>query len=137
MFVDIEYIKIRESWKFKLVDSGIHRPLAQTDYDFTLNKCDRHVNEESKRVLLACDASSNQLGILLNESHESLRKLGVSLPAIDARVKQLQELEGVYGARMMGGGFGGMTLVLVNDNSVLPEIPIAHSSSSAFLEELL
>ena len=131
----IEHIKLVDSWKFKLVDSGVHRNLAETDYSLNIDKRSVHVIEESNRVLLARQASAMELGDLLNQSHESLRKLGVSLPIIDEAVKQLQETDGVHGARMMGGGFGGMILVLVDDAGVLPEIPIASSSSSAVLEE--
>ena len=40
---------------------------------------------------------------MLNQSHESLRKLGVSLPEIDELVHELQSTEGVLGARLMGG----------------------------------
>ena len=44
--------------------------------------------------------------------------LGVSLPEIDEKVKLLQST-GVYGARMMGGGFGGMILTLVENPEIL------------------
>ena len=43
-------------------------------------------------------------------------------PDVDALVKSLQSSDGVHGARMMGGGFGGMILVLVENESVLPNM---------------
>ena len=46
-------------------------------------------------------------------------------------------MDGVLGARMMGGGFGGMILVLVKNEDVLPSIPVVISSDSARLEEVL
>ena len=52
-------------------------------------------------------------------------------------VDGLQRMDGVLGARMMGGGFGGMILVLVENEEVLPSIPVVVSSGSARLEEVL
>jgi len=53
-------------------------------------------------------------GKLLNECHDSLRdKYRVSCDELDIIVEIAQSLDGVYGARMMGGGFGGCAIVLV------------------------
>ena len=71
----------------------------------------------------------------MNQSHESLKLLGVSLPEIDEKVKSLQSTKGVYGARMMGGGFGGMILTLVENPEILPDYPLVSSSGSAVLKE--
>lgn len=133
----IEEIKMPLTWKFKLVDSGIHRTLADTNYGPKLSTNSDHVIDENRRVLLALNASAEELGKLLNQSHQSLIQLGVSLPSIDTKVHELQQVSGVLGARMMGGGFGGMILVLVTDDSVLPEIPLVESSGPATLEILL
>ena len=46
-------------------------------------------------------------------------------------------MDGVLGARMMGGGFGGMILVLVDDADVLPEQDVLIASSPGFVEEIL
>lgn len=47
-------------------------------------------------------------------SHESLRDLyQVSCPELDAMVEIARDVDGVYGARMTGGGFGGCAIALV------------------------
>ena len=71
---------------------------------------------------------------MLNQSHESLRKLGVSLPEIDELVYELQSTDGVL-ARMMGGGFGGMIIALVNDEKILPNAMLFSSSGTFTFEE--
>lgn len=58
-------------------------------------------------------------GVLLYASHESLRDCyDVSIPEIDDMVEWTRGMEGVYGSRMMGGGFGGCTINMVSKNSV-------------------
>jgi galactokinase len=53
------------------------------------------------------------------ESHRSLKEdYEVSCPELDIMVTLAAGLEGVYGARMMGGGFGGCTINLVKKTSV-------------------
>tara|TARA_B100000945_G_scaffold316051_1_gene316252 strand:+ start:649 stop:1473 length:825 start_codon:yes stop_codon:yes gene_type:complete len=133
----VDYLDIPKDWYFKLVDSGIHRALASTSYNKKSDYLRTHVIEENSRVRMALSAPAKKLGQLLNQSHESLKSLGVSLPEIDSQVKLLQSTKGVFGARMMGGGFGGMILALVESPEILPEIPLVSSSNSAILEELL
>ena len=84
----------------------------------------------------AINSDAANLGRLLNDSHESLRKLGVSLPEIDALVKEIQTTDGVLGARMMGGGFGGMVIALVANEDILPNSSRVISSGSFTFEEL-
>ncbi len=77
-----------------------------------------HVVGENERVLAAIkamDAGDLQgLGVLLNESHDSLRDdYEVSCAELDTMVDIARNLPGVYGARMTGGGFGGSTVNLV------------------------
>ncbi|MCL2558660.1 MAG: galactokinase [Treponema sp.] len=56
---------------------------------------------------------------LVFHSHESLRDLyEVSCPEIDWMVKRAQETQGVFGARMMGQGFGGCTYAIVRDDAL-------------------
>lgn len=53
------------------------------------------------------------LGKLINESHESLRDLyEVSTPEVERLIEVVRADPGTYGARLMGGGFGGNVLVL-------------------------
>jgi N-acetylgalactosamine kinase len=65
------------------------------------------------------DVAMRELGLLLNQSHESLRDLyGVSTPAVEELVKIIRADSNVYGARLMGGGFGGNVLALTNEENV-------------------
>jgi galactokinase len=78
----------------------------------------RHVVSENERVLAAAEAlrvgDLMTLGRLLYASHTSLRDdYEVSSPELDAIVDIASKTDGVYGARMMGAGFGGSALVLV------------------------
>ncbi len=133
--LSVEHLPLPESWKFKLVDSGIHRRLSEVDYQTNTAYLESHVKEENERVAYAVVAGAEKLGRLLNQSHESLRKLGVSLPEIDELVYELQSTDGVLGARMMGGGFGGMIIVLVNDEEILPNSILVSSSGTFTFEE--
>ena len=82
-------------------------------------------------------ASAIELGKLLNQSNEYLTMIGVSTQEVDTLVEQLQNTEGVLGARMMGGGFGGMILGLVETELVLPDLPLVNSSNGPTTEEIL
>ena len=81
-----------------------------------------HVITENERTLQARDAlkSGNVtlLGNLMNLSHESLRDdYEVSCHELDLMVDLARRQSGMYGARMMGGGFGGATVNLVRKSS--------------------
>ena len=61
----------------------------------------------------ALNDSYQELGHLLNQTHDGLRDLyEVSCEEIDFLQCHLQQTPGILGARMMGGGFGGCLLVL-------------------------
>ena len=65
-------------------------------------------------------------GALMNECHASLRDLyEVSCPELDALAEAAQRLDGCYGARLTGAGFGGCTVNLV-----------AAASAEAFTRDL-
>jgi galactokinase len=83
----------------------------------------RHVVSENARVIQAGVAlESGDLtgfGRLLNDSHHSLRDdYEVSCAELDLMVELANAREGVYGARMSGGGFGGCTINLVKAEHV-------------------
>jgi galactokinase len=83
----------------------------------------RHVITENARVLEAADALERgdlvTFGRLMAESHRSLRDdYEVSCRELDIMVELASKIEGVYGARMTGGGFGGCTINLVRADSV-------------------
>ena len=128
---------LSESHVFKLIDSGIHRRLGEVDYRTSADEQTKniHVGEENERVMNAIEAPSVELGLLLNASHESLRTIGVSLEEVDQQVTALQNTPGVLGARMMGGGFGGMILVLVEHEDILPEAAHVQASEAGFVKE--
>ena len=80
----------------------------------------RHVITENARVLAAGDALEQHdlpyFGTLMGESHLSLRDdYEVSSDELDLMVKLAQKVDGVYGSRMTGGGFGGSTVNLVKE----------------------
>jgi galactokinase len=65
------------------------------------------------------DALMRSVGALLNEGHESLRdKYAVSTPEVEALIETIRSDAGVYGARLMGGGFGGNVLALTTAENV-------------------
>jgi galactokinase len=67
----------------------------------------------------AADSLMRSVGRLLNEGHESLRdNYGVSTPEVEALVETIRSDAGVYGARLMGGGFGGNVLALTTAENV-------------------
>ena len=75
----------------------------------------RYVLEENKRVYEAVDAIQKSdwkhLGEILYKGHEGLRtEFEVSIPELDYLVAFTQKEDWIYGARMMGGGFGGCTI---------------------------
>ena len=77
----------------------------------------RHVVGEIARTLEACEAMEAgdfaTFGQLMYASHASLRDdYEVSCEELDVIVEIARDCEGVYGARMTGGGFGGCAIVL-------------------------
>jgi galactokinase len=83
----------------------------------------RHIVTENERTLLAANAlRSNDVqrfGELMYGSHRSLRDdFEVSCSELDALVDVAKQCDGVYGARMTGGGFGGCTVNLVANDAV-------------------
>lgn len=98
----------------------------QTDLPPVLRRRARHVISENERTIAAAEAlKTNDLhrfGQLLNESHRSMRDdFEITTPEIDTLVDIMQSVEGVYGARMTGGGFGGCCVALA-PNAVVPEL---------------
>ena len=77
----------------------------------------RHVVTENGRVQAFAEViGSGDLdaaGALMNESHASLRdEFESSTPAIDRLCADLAETDGVFGARITGGGWGGSVIAL-------------------------
>ena len=83
----------------------------------------RHVVTENERVLDAASALKQgdvaKFGQLMNQSHQSLRDdYEVSCAELDLMVGLARKVEGVFGARMTGGGFGGCTVNLVRRDKI-------------------
>jgi galactokinase len=95
-----------------------HEGLSEVVY----RRC-RHVITEDDRVLQAATALKNAdlvtFGRLMGESHRSLRDdYEVSCVELDLLVDLASRVDGVYGSRMTGGGFGGCTINLVSTDHV-------------------
>lgn len=78
----------------------------------------RHVVTENRRCLqmATClqEGSFEEAGRLMLLSHASLRDdYDVSCLELDFLVTMVTQMEGVYGSRMTGGGFGGCTVTLL------------------------
>ena len=82
----------------------------------------RHAVTEISRVMDAVAAlrasDFKTLGALINGSHQSLRDdYAVSCPELDAAVSAAIAA-GALGSRMVGGGFGGSAIALVNQKDI-------------------
>ena len=82
----------------------------------------RHVASETARAVQAARAmregDAHHLGRLMTESHRSLRDdHEVSTQALDAAVAAALRVPGCHGARMVGAGFGGTVVALVESDS--------------------
>jgi galactokinase len=78
----------------------------------------QHVVEEIERVRQGAKAleagDATEFGKLMRASHVSLRDLfQVSGPELDKMVEIADQLDGAYGSRLTGAGFGGSTVSLV------------------------
>ncbi|NVJ89572.1 MAG: galactokinase [Flavobacteriaceae bacterium] len=92
------------------------------------------VIQEIERTQKAAEALQNNnletLGALLYTSHNGLQhQYKVSCDELDFLVEQAKKDKGVLGARMMGGGFGGCTINLIERNKVKE---FADSTSKAY-----
>jgi galactokinase len=106
-------------------DAGLPDPLGRRV---------RHVLSENARVDAAVDALSQddlpRLGELIDESHASLRDLyDASVPEVEATVARAKQA-GAAGARMMGGGFGGVVLALFPPGAEPPQGALLVSPSA-------
>jgi len=78
----------------------------------------RHVVTEDERVNVFANADLDLKGQLMVESHRSLQQdYEVSCPELDFLVDTALTIEGVYGSRMTGGGFGGCTVTMLRSGT--------------------
>jgi galactokinase len=109
-----------------VVDSGVTHSHESSGYADRRRELEsgmpqrvRHVQTENERVRAFVEALEHGdldlCGRLLLQSHASLRDdYDVSVPEIDLLVELAQDA-GAYGARIVGGGFGGSILALTDD----------------------
>lgn len=103
--------------------AALHVLADGTPQSELLHRRARHVVTEDARVLrvvetLRSGEDPRAVGALLTEGHASLRDdFEVSVPLLDACV-EAAVAAGAHGARMVGGGFGGSALALVDADAV-------------------
>ncbi|HKJ47413.1 MAG TPA: galactokinase [Balneolales bacterium] len=95
----------------------------KTEFNPVILKRCEYVVEENQRVNDACQDLINgdfiSFGQRMFDSHDGLKnKYEVSCNELDILVDIAKEIEGVYGSRMMGGGFGGCTINIVQKDKV-------------------
>lgn len=83
----------------------------------------RHAVTENQRTIQAAEALEKgdirEFGQLMNASHLSLKEdYEVSCKELDILVEEAWNIDGVLGSRMMGAGFGGCTVSIVEENAV-------------------
>ena len=95
----------------------------------------RHAVTEMKRVLECVEALSNsdfeRVGQLINQSHISLRDdYTVSCPELDTAVEAALAA-GALGSRMVGGGFGGSAIALIQASKTTETIKSVEKAFSS------
>jgi galactokinase len=125
-----------------VIDSGVPRALARSGYAQRRAELEagdprraRHVASENARVPAFAAALERgdlvSAGRLLSESHASLRDdYEVSTPELD-RIVEDAVTNGAYGARLVGGGFGGSVLALFDRATVPSDAFVVHPSAGA------
>ena len=83
----------------------------------------RHIVTENARVLEAERALETgdfvACGRAMNASHLSMRDdFEITCPEVDMLAGLAQNVKGVYGSRMTGGGFGGCTISLIEASAI-------------------
>lgn len=97
--------------------------ICKNDLNTTVYSRCKYVIEENLRLDKTCIALEKDeleiVGKMLYGSHAGLKNLySVSCPELDQLVEIAQNTEGVAGARMMGGGFGGCTINILHKDSI-------------------
>lgn len=107
-----------------LRDTSLEQVTAYADQlgDVLLRRA-RHVVTENQRTLamrgILADGDLHHAGHLINESHYSLRDdYEVSVEELDTLTEIARTHEACYGARIMGGGFGGCAVSLVRASDI-------------------
>ncbi|MFD3705688.1 galactokinase [Nocardia sp. NPDC058658] len=105
--------------------------------DSVLRRRATHVVTENARVLAVADklrtsTDPREIGELLTASHRSLRDdFEVSAPTLDLAVEEALDA-GAHGARMVGGGFGGSIIALVDHADRVAEHIVNRFAATGF-----
>ena len=96
---------------------------AMDDLPDPIGRRARHIVTENARVEKFVEVSAQgdiaTMGRLFVESHRSLQNdYEVSCAELDFLVDHALSINGVYGARMTGGGFGGCTVNMLRPDAV-------------------
>lgn len=103
--------------------SALSEPVLRRRARHVITECARV--REGERLLARGNLSG--FGAVMTDGHHSLAEdFRVSIPALDELVERLVRTPGVYGARMMGGGFGGCVIALC-----APDSPALEAASHA------
>jgi galactokinase len=110
--------------EIKFLRDATEDDLAAWGHEMPLNvlKRTRHVITENRRTVEAAEALLRHdmptLGRLMHEAHVSYSKdFEASCVEADTMVDLAQNLPGLIGARLTGGGFGGCTINLVQQEN--------------------
>jgi galactokinase len=123
--LEYRHVPFPEDLVIAVLDSGVRRQLSGTPYNERKREAEqgmpkrrRHVESEIARVHEFVTALGRgdraRLGELIRASHVSLRDdFEVSTPVVDGIVERAWRAPGCLGARIMGAGFGGSILALL------------------------
>ena len=114
--------------------------ISQVHLPPKLNQRSRFVIEENMRVHEMANALNKKdamdAGDLMKASHTGLQyDYEVSCPELDHLAGFANSFEGVYGARMMGGGFGGCVICLVEEGAYenfISEVTASYAGTFGF-----
>lgn len=128
-----KHYEIDELCELSSSDLGNIQKILNNDVWF---KRVRHAISENERVKEACECMTRQdirrLGELLSLSHQSLKEdYEVTGIELDTIVESLQLHKEVIGARMVGAGFGGCAIALIekeNVEKVMEEVIIKYKN---------
>jgi mevalonate kinase len=127
----IEPLEIGEPFMLVIGDTGLRSetrlPVGevrrrweadQQNYQYLFNRVD-YVVRQVRLALATGDTTT--LGLMLNENQELLEQMGVSSPELNRLVAAAQRA-GALGAKLSGGGWGGVMLALADDTEHATEI---------------
>lgn len=114
--------------------------LSEKEYNRVL-----YVLQENERVLKASEALKlgdlSEVGKLMYQSHYGLRDLyEVSCKELDFLVNFSEGKEYIYGSRMMGGGFGGCTINIIEEAKIplfTEEVSAVYNAAFHLVPEIL